>query len=276
MSEEQVIRDPSDLRKYRTELPNLVDDSGLDVYEFRLLAHYKRVGTCTESLETTAAKCKLSEGKASEARQSLADKGWINLERVTMDAGRYRYIVTVKDRWVENFAKYSGLSEAEIAEQVNRASASPREGSPSPHEASPSPREVKNKPIKKLKDSLSSDDFAKMSVREAMRVPTLNLYFRATGFFPSSAVWAIVDAFLKEHPLTHEQINCAYAAWMMRGYRQENIEGILDWALNGVPAKGAKHANSNARNQKSAKQSRPAKYTDADRAAADAINAQMP
>jgi DnaD/phage-associated family protein len=149
MSEEQTIVDPSDLRKYRTELPNLYDDSDLDVYEFRLLAHYKRVGTCTESLETTAKKCRMSEGKVSETRQSLSEKGFIKLERVEMDAGRYRFIVQVIDRWIENFAKYSGLNEQDIAIQIKIGSPSPHEGSPSHSEASPSPREGKKELFKK-------------------------------------------------------------------------------------------------------------------------------
>ena len=148
MSEEQVISDPSDLKKYRTELPNLYDDADLDVYEHRLLCHYKRVGECTEGLETTARKCKMSEGKVSEVRQALADKGWITLQRVEMDKGRYRFIVRVVDRWIENFAKYSGLSAGQIASQLKKASPSRGEGIPSPREASPSPREGKKELVK--------------------------------------------------------------------------------------------------------------------------------
>jgi hypothetical protein len=254
MSEQpQVISDLSDLRKYRIELPNLADDGELDPFEFRLLVHYKRVGTCTEGLETTAKKCRMSEGKVSQCRQSLADKGWIVLQRVSMDEGRYRFIVTVADRWLENFARYSGISTAVISEQLRQASTSPREGSPSPHEASPSPREGKNKPIKNLKDSLSHD-FAKMTVVEAMRVPNLRMYWNATGFFPGSGVWSVVDEFIRDNNLTEEKIGTAYKAWLLRGHRQENIEGILEWARDGVPQSKSKskrsksngHSNSDA------------------------------
>lgn len=143
--EEQTIFDLSDLRKYRTELPNLYDDAELDVYEFRLLAHYKRVGVCRESLETTAKKCCMSVGQVSEKRQSLADKGWITLERVEMGGKRYRYVVRVVDRWIENFARFSGLPIEEIELQVKK-------GSPSRGEGSPSPREGKKELIKNLRD----------------------------------------------------------------------------------------------------------------------------
>lgn len=163
MSEEQVIRDPSDLKKYRTELPNLYDDADLDVYEHRLLCHYKRVGECTEGLETTAQKCKMSEGKVSEVRQALADKGWITLQRVEMDKGRYRFIVRVVDRWIENFAKYSGFSAKEISSQLKKASPSPHEGIPSPREASPSPREGKKELIKNLVLVVNDADVKKIA-----------------------------------------------------------------------------------------------------------------
>lgn len=237
MSEDQVISDPSDLKKYRTELPNLYDDAGLNVYEFRLLAHYKRVGRCTEGLETTAKKCGMSEGKASETRQALADKGWIALQRVSMDKGRYRYIVTVNDRWIENFAKYSGLTVEEIAEQIKKASPSPRESIPSPREASPSPREGKKELLKNLKDSLTGADFSEMTVQEARQVQTLKMYAEATGFFPGSVAWEHVHNFILANKLTVEQIKAAAVAWSLRGYRKENVEGILQWARDGVPQK---------------------------------------
>jgi len=281
MSELQIISDPSDLKKYRTELPNLYDDSELDVYEHRLLCHYKRVGECTEGLETTAEKCKMSEGSASKARRSLADKGWITLERVAMDGGekgRYRFVVRVADRWIENFAKYSKLSVDDVMAQIKRvydqkASPSPHEGHPSPDEASPSPHEGKKEPFKNLKDSLTARDFEKMGVQDARQVPTLKMYAAATGFFPGSVVWEYVHNFILENKLTSEKIKTAAVNWALRGYRKDNIEGILQWARDGVPQQKkleAKNGNNGKSDTKRAEKPRPAKadYTPADRAAA--------
>src|SRR5512139_2733246 len=102
--EPQQIEDASDLRKYRIELPNLYDDAGLDPYEFRLLAHYKRVGTCTESTRTTGRKCKMSLGQVSAKRASLHDKGFIVMTVVPLkDTESYSYSIVVTDRWKENF-----------------------------------------------------------------------------------------------------------------------------------------------------------------------------
>src|SRR5919202_1293517 len=53
-------------------LPNLADDSELDVYAFRLLAHYQRVagagGACAEPTATTAARCRMSPRRVVQAR----------------------------------------------------------------------------------------------------------------------------------------------------------------------------------------------------------------
>jgi DnaD/phage-associated family protein len=100
------IEDDSDLKKYRIELPNLYDDSDLDPYEFRLLAHYKRVGTCTESTRTTSKKCKMGVMTVSEKRRILHKKGFIKLQAVRLEAGGYSFIVSVVDKWQENFLKY--------------------------------------------------------------------------------------------------------------------------------------------------------------------------
>jgi DnaD/phage-associated family protein len=127
--EQQEIHDESDLRKYRIELPNLYDDAGLDPFEFRLLAHYKRVGTCTEGTPTTATKCRISTGQVSQKRQSLHDKGFIIMQKVYLDEEKktYSYRITVVDKWRENFERYYDPSRGEPPH-------SRREAPPSPHE----------------------------------------------------------------------------------------------------------------------------------------------
>lgn len=142
MNDKQKISDEGDLRKYRTELPNLYDDSDLTPYEFRLLAHYKRVGLCYEGTRTTAKKCRMSTGKVSECRQSLATKGFIKLEKVDKKDGTYYFNVTVKDMWAENFTRYTrSLSEH------------PR----SPDEQTRSLSETKKEPIKKEPRATGAD-----------------------------------------------------------------------------------------------------------------------
>jgi DnaD/phage-associated family protein len=124
------IQDDSDLRKYRIELPNLYDDAGLDPYEFRLLAHYKRVGTCTESTRTTAKICEMGVMTVSEKRQSLNDKGFISLKTITLKTGGYSFIVTVVDKWQENFLKYGPRTPGVQARTPQRDKESSSSGDP--------------------------------------------------------------------------------------------------------------------------------------------------
>lgn len=110
MNDEQRITDDGDMRKYRTEIPNMADDE-LDPFQFRLYSHYKRVcggksGTCWETVRTTSEKTKMCTNKVLEVRQWLADNGWIALEQ--QPNGRYH--ITIIDRWAENFARYAPTS----------------------------------------------------------------------------------------------------------------------------------------------------------------------
>lgn len=54
-----------------------LDQAGLDVYEFRVLAHIARRGSCFASLATTADICKMSVRKAQSTLKSLEKRGFI-------------------------------------------------------------------------------------------------------------------------------------------------------------------------------------------------------
>ena len=264
MSEDQIISDPSDLKKYRTELPNLYDDAELDVYEFRLLAHYKRVGRCTEGLETTAKKCGMSEGKASETRQALADKGWIALQRVSMDKGRYRYIVTVNDRWIENFAKYSGLTVEEIAEQIKKAGPSPREPIPSPREASPSPREGKKELIKNLDLVINAGEIAKLYEQEiGVLTPLVADAIRdACSTYQIDWIPEAISIAVQKNAR-----NWSYIEAILKNCKQEGKRP----SLNKLEAKHEANRTGSKPNAKPKAAARKPAYSDADLAAAEIV-----
>ena len=67
------------------------------------------------------------------------------------------------------------------------------------------------------------------------------MYRQATDFFPGSVVWEYVHNTILEHNLTFEQIRDAAVEWGARGYKSENVKGILEWAINGTPENP--HAN---------------------------------
>jgi len=132
MNDDQQIIDKSNLRKWRTEIPNLYDDADLDTYEFRLLVHYVRVGTCWQGTRTTAKICHMSVGQVSKKRQSLDRKGYITVT----ENEHGTYTIEVVDKWAENFSTYS-------------AGRSPHEhGSVHHVNAKCSPHETKKEPIK--------------------------------------------------------------------------------------------------------------------------------
>ncbi|MBN8654803.1 MAG: hypothetical protein J0M11_03635, partial [Anaerolineae bacterium] len=79
-------------------------------------------------------------------------------------------------------------------------------------------------------------DFSALTVEQAYKVPTLAMYRRAAGFFPGKMTWEFVDKFIRENSITEEQIKTAATAWALRGHKQSNVEGILEWARDGVPA----------------------------------------
>lgn len=102
--------------KFRTELPNLIDDLGLSVYAHRLYTHIKRRagaddnGSCTAGLRGMAKSCGMSLGMAAKARQELLDLGLIRFRVEIMrhkdGGGRYE-VLTVADVWPANFTFYA-------------------------------------------------------------------------------------------------------------------------------------------------------------------------
>src|SRR5579859_3443037 len=96
-------------RTHYFQVPNhLDDDSDLDLYESRLLFHYRRVGgdfgVCWETNETTAARCDMSARQVTYKRKSLAAKGWISVE-----LHRNRNRVRAIDHWEQRRDPISGL-----------------------------------------------------------------------------------------------------------------------------------------------------------------------
>jgi hypothetical protein len=125
------VVEPSDLRKYRTELPNLVDDLSLSVFAYRLYGHLKRRagagrdGSVTEGLRSMAQHCGMAKNTAMKARQELLDKGLITTEEIVNDRGRFERI-TIVDIWAENFARYAEMRARKTSSLIGRGVA-PRE-----------------------------------------------------------------------------------------------------------------------------------------------------
>jgi uncharacterized phage protein (TIGR02220 family) len=110
----QKIENGHYVNKYFTQIPNIIDDSKLDVYELRLLFHYYRVGECWEGVRTTAEKCRMSIGKVSAVRKTLEEKGFIKIAPSGVDG----VMITVVDKSVENTEKYCSPREQPVHKEV--------------------------------------------------------------------------------------------------------------------------------------------------------------
>ena len=75
-----------------------LDQAELDVYEFRLLCHIARRGTCFASLSTTANICKMSVRKAQSTIKSLLKKELIVEKRRDGRTNVYRLAPNLWDK----------------------------------------------------------------------------------------------------------------------------------------------------------------------------------
>lgn len=116
---QQLSHDESPSNKYFHFLPNMYDDD-LDPFEYRLIGHYKRVGTSWEGVRKTADTCKMSVGKVTKTRKALEAKGLIKVQMLTRKELKDRglvndakpddknkiCVVTVVDVMEQNIARY--------------------------------------------------------------------------------------------------------------------------------------------------------------------------
>jgi hypothetical protein len=148
-------------RKFRTEIPNIVDDLNLDPYEYRLYGHIRRVagerGECYQTTPTLAEACGMSEGKISEAKKSLAKRraelGGRALITIHERAGhakkRKGHTITVVDIWPVNYATYVGRSKGKLhVVNDDAGSVHVMKDYVQDMSADRSPDEIKNKPYK--------------------------------------------------------------------------------------------------------------------------------
>jgi DnaD/phage-associated family protein len=217
----QQIQDSGDLRKYRIELPNLYDDADLDPYEFRLLAHYKRVGACYESTRATAEKCKMSVGKVSAARDSLHEKGFIVIDEYVSKYDTLQ--ITVTDVWAENFAKYAKMKADRIARSHSEQHRSHSEQHRSPHETKKELIEERTK-------------------EEASAVSDGNKPTKNNPYHTWEACGMALNPFIAEQ--LGERIDLYSEAWVSEAIRRATTAnkkslGYIDGILRNWSAKGA-------------------------------------
>ncbi len=108
------IQDNGDLRRYRTEVPNIIDDMGLSPFAYRLYGHLKRVagesGGCWEGIRRLAESCNMSVGAVRSAKAELVQADLITVER---GSGEQADVITINDVWLENMMRYASRQDAD-------------------------------------------------------------------------------------------------------------------------------------------------------------------
>ncbi len=109
----------NDSRKFRTEIPNIVDDADLSVCAFRLYVHIKRRagdgGVCTEGLRGMASACGMAIGTTQKARTELLMKNFIAVKEVIekgRHGGKFEHI-TIVNLWGKNFEHFTALKRSD-------------------------------------------------------------------------------------------------------------------------------------------------------------------
>lgn len=184
MSERQQITAP-DFKDNFVMIPNLIDDSDLDPYEYRLLVHYYRVGTCWKNTTTTAKACNMSRPQVVAKRQSLEQKGWIKIGR---GGAQDSLTITVIDRWDENHKKYMGVKKSapphmgddqQAGQDIDWQEVTELTGAGQDVDSNNIP--IKNNPIKNIKDSPLSpilEKWISLFPNKPHPKPNTSAYFR--------------------------------------------------------------------------------------------------
>lgn len=150
----QRVVDHGDLRKYRTEIPNIVFSLGLTPYELALYCLLKKTagadGMCWKSTATLAKESGMSSGMVSKAKVTLQKpipilgKPLIVVdEEPNQKGGKPKHCITLTDIWPDNTRMRGSSSPHEVGAETSSYS----EVASSPHERSSSPHEIKKEPI---------------------------------------------------------------------------------------------------------------------------------
>lgn len=201
-------------KKYFTQFPNIIDDSDLDPFEFRVLLHYYRVGECTQGVRTTGKICGMSIGKVADVRRSLQQKGFITIlpmgDSVTIE---------VVDKYLENGVKYrSG------GEQVKKSGV---------HEV--------NTTVHAVNDNRSPGEHKKNQLR-------ITLEEEETESRDSASEASSENKAFEKEAKERERKRIFVACrdfWLTEVHKGWRFDGVEGKALKGILESGRKHFNKN-------------------------------
>lgn len=222
MGDDTRVQDRSSLHRYRTEIPNIIDDMDLSVYAFRLYVRLKRVagdnGKCFYSTRELAEQCKMGAGSVSRAKQELVDK---ELIRIDSQGNSERDIITIVDLWPANFAHFARETDPACSPQEHPCShgehSVPRGNTPVPTGNTPVP--TGNTIYKEKEEPLKEEPPKKELGEEKAPTPQQAMY----GAVCEAMGWdrKVIDE--------DDQVKVAQAVKKMYevGYRADDIQRFM-------------------------------------------------
>lgn len=161
------VTDHGDLKKYRTEIPNIVLTLGLSPYELTLYVHLKRTagdsGVCWKSTTTLAKETCMGAATVSRAKEGLQQpreslKGLpliVIEEEENPKGGKPRHRITLNDIWPQNMSHWaSSTQELDKTKQVPQGKLQVPQGN-----LTSSTQELKKEPLEERTQEESKRDF---------------------------------------------------------------------------------------------------------------------
>lgn len=149
------FQDNSSLHLYRTELPNIIFELNLDVYEFKAYCVMKRIagdrGSCFKSNANLILEIGCKKTKLKEIKKSLEDIGLITItKRKNSDGGDSPDLIEIVDIWNLNMSEMSKKYKKKESTLKLKRGGRQTTGGGSPHDRGGSPNDPKEDPYNKI------------------------------------------------------------------------------------------------------------------------------
>jgi hypothetical protein len=93
--------------------------------------------------------------------------------------------------------------------------------------------------VKSIKHTQQPPNFEVLTVREAQGIKELQIFERATGYFPGSPLWETIYNDIRANHWTVDQLKAPWVEWCKRGYNQKSLSW-MEWINKPIPEQNHK------------------------------------
>lgn len=209
---------------YRTEIPNIIFEMGLDPYELSLYCYLKKTagdnGACWKSIQTLCEETKFGRTKLMKVKASLESKGLIKIsKRNNPTGGKSSDLITIVDLWSNNMKrmaekfpdKHISIKQTEVVRQTNGG------GPPNGHKEEPN-KEEPNKQQQAAAVSFDSEKIVPLEKSQHLGSTSDNICSKTSKY---------IHDCLKEIDIpTEEKVKIS------QRYSFEIVKNALEWTLD--------------------------------------------